>query len=364
MKPPVPWARMALFTLLASVLTGCQELGYYSQAVTGHLKIMAARRPIDKVMADPATPARIRVQLALARKICAFAQNELHLPAEGHYDLYADIGRKEVVWNVFAAPRYSTAPKKWWYPFIGKQAYRGYFGESAAYREATQLKQAGWDTYLGGVEVYSTLGWFNDPLLNTFIDRPEPLLAECLFHELAHHRVFIDDDTEFNEAFASAVGRAGARAWLAAQGNREMARKYEQHVTREDQVFRLFRVTGSRLSSLYDSATEPAMMERRKRAVLQSAERDYQHLLAGWGFANPEISRAINNARLSSVATYQTLAPAFLHLQAAYGSNWAGFYHQVEQLGRSPKNVRRELLLKSSEEASRHTPARQFPSHS
>src|SRR5215475_3013258 len=105
-------------------------------------------------------------------------------------------------------------PKSWWYPLVGSLEYRGYFSEPGAQRYAGKLRKKGYDVYIGGASAYSTLGWFKDPVLNTFIFDPEPDLAETIFHELGHQQVFARGDTDFNEAFATTVGQEGARRWL------------------------------------------------------------------------------------------------------------------------------------------------------
>ena len=199
------------------VLTGCQTVGFYSQAVGGQLAIMRQQQPVERVIGDPDTPAELKARLELAWEILAFAKDSLALEVDGRYQRYADIGREYVVWNVVAAPRYSLEPIEWCYPVVGCAPYRGYFAEGAAVAFAAKLDADGFETYLGGAAAYSTLGWFDDPLLSSFLDYPPARLAELLFHELAHGRVWVKGDVAFNEAFASFVGKAGARQWLGAE---------------------------------------------------------------------------------------------------------------------------------------------------
>ena len=123
-----------------------------------------------------------------------------------------------MLWNVFAAPPFSLEARQWCYPFAGCTPYRGYFSRDAALRAAQRFADEGLETYVGGVAAYSTLGWFDDPLLSTFIHWPEAELAELLIHETAHRRLWVADDVPLNEAFASFVGEEGARQWFAVQG--------------------------------------------------------------------------------------------------------------------------------------------------
>src|SRR5207245_842343 len=158
------------------------------QAIKGQFSMIAHQKRIDKLVADPQTPGRLKQQLQLVDRLRGFAEQELKLPVNGHYRKYVDVQRPFVVWNVEAAPEFSMEPKTWWYPLIGKQEYRGYFSEAGAQKYAGRLKKKGYDVYIGGASAYSTLGWFKDPILNTFVFESEPDLAETLFHELDHPR--------------------------------------------------------------------------------------------------------------------------------------------------------------------------------
>jgi predicted aminopeptidase len=194
---PLPRWISAVLCLLA--LTGCSTVGFYQQAVTGQAEILMKRRAVDKLLADPSVEDPLRGRLELSRELLSFAEEELDMPSGGSYTGYSDLGRPHVVWVVHASPALSMEAKRWWYPFVGRQAYRGYFRESGARRLEGALLASGYDVWVSPVDAYSTLGYFRDPLLNTFIHRDEPLLAELLFHELAHQRHFRRGETEFND---------------------------------------------------------------------------------------------------------------------------------------------------------------------
>ena len=199
------------------------DLGYYVQAIRGEYQILAHRKSVDKLVANPKTPPKLRQQLELVQQLRAFAKTELQLPVDGSYAKYVDVHRKYVVWTVQAAPQFSLEPKVWRYPFVGALAYRGYFSEKKARDYGAGIAKEGFDVYVDGVEAYSTLGWFKDPLMSTFIDDSEPELAELLFHELAHKRVFAAGDTDFNEAYATTVGQEGAPPMVAGEGRSRLA---------------------------------------------------------------------------------------------------------------------------------------------
>src|SRR5439155_27160335 len=177
--------------------------------IGGQYALLTHQQSIEKLASAPATPSPLKEKLRLVQDLRVFAKQELRLPVDGHYRKYVDVHRAFVVWNVEAAPEFSLEPKSWWYPFVGRLEYRGYFSEGSARRYGSRLEKKGNDVHVGGVEAYSTLGSFADPVLNTFILDAEGDLAELIFHELAHDRVFARGDTNFNEAFATSVGQEG-----------------------------------------------------------------------------------------------------------------------------------------------------------
>src|SRR5439155_11115609 len=158
--------------------------------IGGQYALLTHQQSIEKLASAPATPSPLKEKLRLVQDLRVFAKQELKLPVDGHYRTYVDVHRPFVVWNVEAAPEFSMEPKSWWYPLVGSLDYRGYFSERGAQRYGRWLEKKGYDVYIGGVEAYSTLGWFKDPVLNTFIFNAEPDLAETIFHELGHQRVF------------------------------------------------------------------------------------------------------------------------------------------------------------------------------
>ena len=232
------WLLACLLLCVAAIVSGCQTMSFYAQAIKGQYQIVAHQESLDKLIADPKTPSRLKAQLQLVERLRAFAKKDLRLPVDAHYLEYVDVHRPYVVWNVQAAPRFSLQPKTWWYPIVGSLEYRGYFSERGARDCAGRLEAKGYDVYVDGVEAYSTLGWFKDPLLSTFIDRLEPDLAEVIFHELGHQRVFARGDTDFNEAFATIVGQEGARRWLRFEGDTNHCNAYVVSLRRNDQFWK------------------------------------------------------------------------------------------------------------------------------
>ena len=323
--------RLALLAVLA--LGGCETISYYGQAIRGQLGLLAAARPIESWLADPGTSAELRARLQTARGIREFASRSLGLPDNASYGSYAELKRAYPIWNVFAAPRFSIEPKQECFPFTGCVSYRGFFSEPLARRHAERLRAAGYDVHVGGVPAYSTLGWFDDPLLSSFIKYPDAQLARLLFHELAHQRVYAKDDTTFNESFAVAVEEEGVRRWLEAQGGSGELADFRAAQARKREFARQVQETRKRLAQVYAMGLpEQAMLERKRET--------YAGLRAAYPGIVPEEA---NNAYLGSVALYTELVPQFEKLLAAAGGDLPAFYRSVEKLAASEPSNRGPL---------------------
>ena len=316
------------------LVVGCQSLSYYTQAIGGHLKVMANARPIDDWLADPATDAQLRERLETARRIRAFASKQLGLPDNGSYLAYADLNRPAVVWNVFAASAFSVEPKAECFPFAGCVSYRGFYSEAEARRHADKLREDGYDVYVGGVPAYSTLGWFDDPLLSTFIRYPDAQLARLVFHELSHQLVYAKGDTTFNESFAVTVEQEGVRRWLAAEGRTGELEEFRATQERRREFAQRVKQTRERLAVVYRTSESQQNMLEQKRGEWQRLRQSY-----------PGIPAEPNNAFLASIAAYTELVPAFEQLLAESGSLEA-FYRRTKALATKP--AEREAFVRKS----------------
>jgi predicted aminopeptidase len=335
--------------VMALLTSGCRSIGYYHQAVAGHWEVMAKRERVERLLEREEVDGSLRERLRLAVELCGFAERELGLPGRRQYLHYADLGRAYVVWNVFASREFSLEPKGWWYPVVGRLEYRGYFREGLAKEYAQRLEERGYDVFVGGVEAYSTLGWFRDPILNTFVHLPEPELADLLFHELAHHRLFIPGDTDFNEAFATVVAREGVRRWLAAGDRWEEGARYLQRLSRDDQVALMILGVRQRLEALYAGASGMGLgaIRREKAAVIERLRQDYAARKLDWpGYDGYDgwMSGPINNAQLNSVEAYMRWVPVMESLLAGAGGQLGEFYRMMERLRGRSQSERRETL--------------------
>ncbi len=251
--------------------------------------------------------------------------------------------------NVFAAPELSLELRQWCFLVVGCLSYRSYFDPEAAQELAEVSRAGGDDAYVADISAYSTLGWFDDPLLNIFIHWPNGRLAELLFHELAHQRLYVANDTAFNEAYATAVGRLGAERWLEQRGLAREQAEYVIEVQRRGQFLQLAGEAREQLVALYASPRSAAEKRAGKQRILAELRERYQALKQHWGgYAGSDrwFAQDLNNAKLAGVSTYHRQVPAFLALFEREGRDFAAFHRAAEMIGQLPPAEREAELRK------------------
>jgi predicted aminopeptidase len=331
------------------LLGGCAATAYLSQSIGGELDLLRRSVPIDSVISDPKTAPDLRARLAKVQAIRNFASTELKLPDNGSYRRYAQLDRPYVIWNVFAAPALSLQLVEWCFPIAGCVGYRGYFSEAEAKQFAAGLHSQGLDVYTAGIPAYSTLGFFDDPVLSTFVRYPEPEIARLLFHELGHQVAYASGDTMFNESFAVSVEREGMRRYLDG-ADPAMARDYAVSSGRREDFLALVDTARQRLREAYAAAGDDGTRASAKARVIDELRRDYQELRNGkWGgYAGYDgwFATDLNNAKLASLAVYSARVPAFEALLAREHGDLAKFYAEVKRLAAMPKPARDAALDK------------------
>jgi predicted aminopeptidase len=337
--------RVLLAAILLATLSGCGTL-YLAQAANGQMHVLNARRPIDKVVADPSTPPPLRSRLEEVRSARNFAVTELHLPDNRSYRTYADVKRPFVVWNVVATPEFSVEPKHWCFPIAGCVAYRGYFKEKSARGFGAGLASRGFDVTVGGVPAYSTLGKFADPVLSTMMRYGDSELAAIIFHELAHQLLYVKNDTEFNEAFATTVEDAGLERWLASRGHPELLRTFLDENTKERAFIELFASSRAQLKQLYAAGLPQEEMRQKKGAVFAALAEGVRALQTQQGdhYYDSWLKEGLNNAHLASIATYYQCVPGFQRLLAQQGGDLQRFYGAARELAKQPRAIRHARL--------------------
>lgn len=344
--------------LLVTLLSGCTTISYYTQAIRGHLALTMAGEPVDSFIAGKGTPNELRNKLILARQARRFASEHLGLPTGDAFKDYVTLDRPWVVVNLVAVPEFSLQPHQWCYPVLGCQAYRGYFQLEDARREEQRFRAEGYDTFIGGVTAYSTLGWFDDPLHSAFTNLADDRMVALMFHELAHRVVYIKGDTAFNESFATAVELEGLKLWLAHQGDPSAFGQALTRLELRNRTHALVETASADLEQLYQQ--QRVLSESRLREHKQQI---FEELNAAYGrlFVNGRDGReeregpfgappvAFNNARIALFTQYNQYAPAFRQLLKQSRYDFPAFYRAVESLSRQPDNQRRQVLQGLSE---------------
>ena len=342
MQRPYHILPLALLCLL--VLSACgSDSEYLLQCAKGQLNLMSRAKPIDDLLEQDSVPQEVRAQLVKVVKMREFAVNALHLPDTGSYRKYADLERPYAVWNLVAAPELSLELKQWCFPIVGCVTYRGYFDEDAARQVASSFSAQGYDVDVYGVQAYSTLNWFDDPVLNTFLTNDDLRLTALLFHEMSHQVVYVKGDTAFNESFAKTVEREGVHRWLQHAGSVDQWQQYLLREERSAGFKKMLAQVREELQKVYESKADDNQKRMAKQEILQQAPGDYEALKKAWdGYDGYDkwMERGLNNARLSSVATYYELVPAFEALLAQVGGDLEKFYAEVKSLGELDKTER------------------------
>lgn len=332
---------------LLFLLCGCADLGYYWHSARGHMDVMKQRVEISKLLADESLDARLRERLLLVRQIREFSIERLSLPDNGSYRSYVDLGRPWLIRNLFAAPEFSTRLHQWCYPIIGCAGYRGYYDDDRLRAYAEQLEAEGLEVHIGNVPAYSTLGWFDDPVLSSFVDWPDYRLAGLLFHELTHQRIYIDDDTTFNESLATAVQQAGTRLWLQSLSREDELESLSARMRYRGDVISLIEATRERLAELYRQDIDHPRMRIHKAAILDEARRAHQAIAASHGitggFSN-WFADGLNNAKIGSITAYNAEVPAFVGMLQAHGLDFGAFFSYVEALASLDRDARDACL--------------------
>ena len=337
-----------LFTIsLVLTSTGCAQLSYYAQATQGQLGLVASAKPIDQWLADPNVSDQLKQRLTRTQQIRKFAVQELELPDNGSYTKYADLNRPYVVWNVIATPELSMKPVQWCFPIAGCVDYRGYYRKEDAQRFANDLRSQGYEVRVSGVPAYSTLGWFDDPVLSTFIAYPEAEVARMLFHELAHQVAYAPGDTPFNESFATTVESIGVEQWLDKHGNPDSRERYREFRQRKRDFIDLLTQHRLRLEEVFASDITEDEKRNQKALVITSLKQAYHQIRdekwGGYSGYDQWFNEPITNAHFVLVATYEELVPAFQALHAKSGS-LKKFYANVQAMAKQDKARRREQL--------------------
>lgn len=323
--------RLAISAVLLS-LSGC----YYMQAARGQMEISHKREPIEDIVAADESSPKLVAQLRLVTTARQFSIDELGLPDNDSYRSYADLERDYVVWNIVAVPELSLQAKTWCYPIVGCVSYRGYFSQAKAQKEADTLRKEGYDVAFGGVAAYSTLGRFSDPVLNTMMRWGEEDLVAVMFHELAHQVLYIKNDTEFNESFATAVEEIGMQRWLASRQQTDQLSAWQERRLLRAEFMQLVAATRDDLQAIYNEDIAAEQKRSQKQHRLSAFADATKILFAEAERSAPQwLESELNNARLVSTSLYHGRLQEFRQLLQMCDGDLPCFYNAASKLADS-----------------------------
>ena len=313
----------ALFAGYGTAYLASDDVRYLTRAGIEETRILQARQPITRLAADPRTDPALRQALGLVVASRDYAAR-LGLEAKETYTTYADVGRDTLLLVLQAAPRDCICPHTWKYPVVGRIPYKGFFDFGAARREADRLAARGYDIYLRPSAAFSTLGWFNDPLLSTALTRDSVELAATVFHEIAHNTLYVKSATPFNESYAQFVGYRSAQSFFHQRGDSLLARRAADRWHDEMVLGDFYAGLVSRLEALYAARPDSAALERGRADAGAWARAELQgpvasHLRTFTIGRVPE--RPVNNARLIGARIYRTRLDLFDRWYERHGEN-------------------------------------------
>jgi predicted aminopeptidase len=318
--PSPPVKRVVFLIVVATIFAGygtaylaSDDVRYVTRAGLEEISILQNREPIAELVADRTTDPAVRHALRLVLESRDYADS-LGLEAKETYTTFSDVGRDTLLLVLQAAPKDCICPYTWNYPIVGRIPYKGFFDFAAARREADRLEARGYDVYLRPSAAFSTLGWFNDPLLSTALTRDSVELAATVFHEIAHNTLYVKSATPFNESFAQFVGYRSAQSFFAERSDTANARQASDRLNDEMVLGEFYAALIARLDSLYAAKPDSVALEvgRAEAAVWARAELlgAVGARLRSYRLGNlPE--RPINNARLIGATLYRTRLDLF-----------------------------------------------------
>jgi len=327
--------------LLALVVVGgavawlaSRDVRYVARAAVEEALILARRRAIAKVVADPATDPATRSKLELVLTVRGFAADSLRLAAGRTYTAYSRV-RKDTLVLVLTASRYDRlAEVSWKWPIVGRVPYEGFFDRAEAVEEARRLERSGMDTYLRVSNAFSTLGWFNDPLLSTIVREDSVDLAATVIHEILHSTVWVPGSVPFNESFADFVGYRGAEAFFRSRNDPRNAQRAVARWEDEIRLQHFYDSLAARLERLYARGLAGPALREQRLLLFEAAQaelagpvgRTLQTIDPRW-----LVRRPLNNAVVIAQRLYRTRLDLFEGMLAESHGDLVGAIAEVRR---------------------------------
>jgi predicted aminopeptidase len=324
--------------LIASALSGCSP-SYVIRAAYEQSKILLSRRPIEEVIQDPKTSQDERTKLAYVLQARSYA-TAIGLQTGESFTAYADVGKDTLAWVVVGSRKDAFALYSWWFPIVGTVPYKGFFNKESAEKQAISLHAKGYETSMRGTEAFSTLGWFNDPVLSTTLRNSIPRIVSTVIHESVHSTVWIRGSVPFNETLASFVGSQATVEFFAKQLTqcaqdetrcalmRDFHRTAEHEYKFQRELADAVTLTYRELSALYNN---PALSSEEKIAQRSAV---FERSLAPFRAAHSKVKilREVNNADLMQFTIYLTELPLFEQLYQKSEGSWERFFTLIKEI--------------------------------
>ncbi len=324
------WKKVALGilgVLIVAVVVNWSFVHYGLKQLRGQLNVVFNTRPVAEVLADPTFPDSLKIKLELIQEVRAFAVDELGLVSNSNYTSMFDQKGADILWNVTASAPFKLEAYEWQFPILGKMPYKGFFNLDDAKRERDALAAKGFDTRIGAVGGWSTLGILSDPILSRMLERSEGHLAEVIIHELTHATLFVENEVTFNENLASFIGEKGAELFLMSRfgDSSEYLMKYQTELQEEKKFTQHILRGALALDSLYTTFTsniDTLQMTERKNATILRITKSMDSIT----FTNPRFSRIFtraqpNNAYFMSFIRYHSQEDTLLSVYKTHNQN-------------------------------------------
>ncbi len=329
---------MYFFLISLLLFTNC----YLASQGWGQLNILLKRQAIQDVLKKKDISAHVRNKLLFVEEVRRFSKTKIQLNVQNTYTDYSHLDRSILAWNVIASERLALKPKIWWFPIVGDIPYLGFFSIDDANEKANELEKKGWDVRVSPVAAYSTLGWFDDPLISTQLKYSDWYLASLLIHECSHATLWFSNDVRFNESFASFVGKEGALQFFRERYGHKKQRQIQAFLAKRKYKHHLYSIYTRRLQKLYASKkTEKEKLIQKKYLFTQ-----LEKILIQNGYKS--FSKKMNNVDLISFEHYHSGEGYFLKIFKKCNKNWKCFLDKMKALhSLTPKKRKTEWRLNS-----------------
>lgn len=322
--------RLLIVTFVLLFNTGCQ-IPYIIESAWTHLKIISSKQDIQKAIDNPETPEDWKKKLKLSLEVRPFVES-LGLRITKNYQSFVDLKRPYVSHLLIVAPEYSLKPKKWWFPIVGSFPYKGFHNENKALKAAEYYEKHSMDTYVRGVTAYSTLGWFNDPILSTMMRYSEDELVETIIHESVHATIFIKDNVDFNEQLAVFIAKKATLEFYN-ENSKDMYKKIIKDQFNEDLFTEFLMESYQSLKEFYKDKSNHTL--EKKKAMFESIKENYKN----------KYLKKISDRKYDFILN-QDLNNAFFAAQQTYHKNQMKFEEIYKKEGQNNIKTFIEMLKK------------------